>query len=142
MKFFIALALKRLSSRLTLTVLLIFSIALTVGVLVCVPVFSNAVSMSLMEQQLSERAQRFDRPAFALRAYVLPSGTAMSIQDSLDRREWIRGLIDKYIGLPVRSMYMQVESRSMHLRPVKEIGERRVGKECVSTCRSRWSPYH
>src|SRR3546814_15553432 len=23
-----------------------------------------------------------------------------------------------------------------------EIGERRVGQECVSTCRSRWSPYH
>src|SRR3546814_6568997 len=23
-----------------------------------------------------------------------------------------------------------------------EIGERRVGKECVSTGRSRWSPYH
>ena len=23
-----------------------------------------------------------------------------------------------------------------------EIGRRRVGKECVSTCRSRWSPYH
>src|SRR3546814_17447871 len=21
-------------------------------------------------------------------------------------------------------------------------GERRVGKECVSTCRSRWSPHH
>src|SRR3546814_13858112 len=28
---------------------------------------------------------------------------------------------------------------------MKRIGrseERRVGKECVSTCRSRWSPYH
>jgi hypothetical protein len=23
-----------------------------------------------------------------------------------------------------------------------EIGERRVGKECTSWCRSRWSPYH
>src|SRR3546814_7765612 len=23
-----------------------------------------------------------------------------------------------------------------------KIEERRVGKECVSTCRSRWSPYH
>ena len=23
-----------------------------------------------------------------------------------------------------------------------EIGERRVGKECSSECRSRWSPYH
>src|SRR3546814_1205877 len=32
------------------------------------------------------------------------------------------------------------------LRPRRQAGrrseERRVGKECVSTCRSRWSPYH
>src|SRR3546814_2615219 len=27
-------------------------------------------------------------------------------------------------------------------RPVRRSEERRVGKECVSTCRSRWSPYH
>src|SRR3546814_10364605 len=26
--------------------------------------------------------------------------------------------------------------------PVERSAERRVGKECVSTCRSRWSPYH
>src|SRR3546814_13862804 len=26
--------------------------------------------------------------------------------------------------------------------PVPRSEERRVGKECVSTCRSRWSPYH
>src|SRR3546814_6522846 len=30
--------------------------------------------------------------------------------------------------------------RSMALRDRSE--ERRVGKECVSTCSSRWSPYH
>src|SRR3546814_18832680 len=29
---------------------------------------------------------------------------------------------------------------SISLRARSE--ERRVGKECVSTCRSRWSPYH
>src|SRR3546814_14242548 len=28
------------------------------------------------------------------------------------------------------------------LRTVERSEERRVGKECVSTCRSRWSPYH
>src|SRR3546814_1771506 len=27
-------------------------------------------------------------------------------------------------------------------RVVARSEERRVGKECVSTCRSRWSPYH
>src|SRR3546814_2431494 len=26
--------------------------------------------------------------------------------------------------------------------PTPRSEERRVGKECVSTCRSRWSPYH
>src|SRR3546814_1279539 len=27
-------------------------------------------------------------------------------------------------------------------RALQRSEERRVGKECVSTCRSRWSPYH
>src|SRR3546814_11707594 len=27
-------------------------------------------------------------------------------------------------------------------REVRRSEERRVGKECVSTCRSRWAPYH
>src|SRR3546814_11683886 len=31
----------------------------------------------------------------------------------------------------------------LHARPADlRSDERRVGKECVSTCRSRWSPYH
>src|SRR3546814_14283032 len=37
--------------------------------------------------------------------------------------------------------------RQLHLgrrpgAPHERSEERRVGKECVSTCRSRWSPYH
>src|SRR3546814_14343445 len=31
---------------------------------------------------------------------------------------------------------------AMRFQTVKRSEERRVGKECVSTCRSRWSPYH
>src|SRR3546814_6809650 len=30
----------------------------------------------------------------------------------------------------------------MHDGILQRSEERRVGKECVSTCRSRWSPYH
>src|SRR3546814_1765799 len=37
-------------------------------------------------------------------------------------------------------------AKAAGLVPVVCVGERseerRVGKECVSTCRSRWSPYH
>src|SRR3546814_17926052 len=32
--------------------------------------------------------------------------------------------------------------REMKTLTSRRSAERRVGKECVSTCRSRWSPYH
>src|SRR3546814_1779019 len=35
-----------------------------------------------------------------------------------------------------------VHQRSPVLLSPKRSEERRVGKACVSTCRSRWSPYH
>ena len=35
---------------------------------------------------------------------------------------------------------MHLRWKTMPLNSGSE--ERRVGKECVSTCRSRWSPYH
>src|SRR3546814_18768607 len=34
------------------------------------------------------------------------------------------------------------ESLVVRQAPVHRSEERRVGKECGSTCRSRWSPYH
>src|SRR3546814_7599130 len=35
-----------------------------------------------------------------------------------------------------------VSSARRHQKHLLRSEERRVGKECVSTCRSRWSPYH
>src|SRR3546814_980360 len=40
-------------------------------------------------------------------------------------------------GLPLGGAVAQHQ-----MREVERSEERRVGKECVSTCRSRWSPYH
>src|SRR3546814_8430276 len=48
----------------------------------------------------------------------------------------------------VRNTVPEVYTKSILpdlLRAVNDLDrseERRVGKECVSTCRSRWSPYH
>src|SRR3546814_2237709 len=35
-----------------------------------------------------------------------------------------------------------ISDLSLLINNVHRSEERRVGKECVSTCRSRWSPYH
>src|SRR3546814_16078224 len=41
---------------------------------------------------------------------------------------------------------LETEAKAAYLQttlyPSDRSEERRVGKECVSTCRSRWSPYH
>src|SRR3546814_10506624 len=39
-------------------------------------------------------------------------------------------------------MIMSHEANFTASRDIERSEERRVGKECVSTCRSRWSPYH
>src|SRR3546814_15154949 len=44
----------------------------------------------------------------------------------------------KFVELLHRDMDKLAEALSREHRSE----ERRVGKECVSTCRSRWSPYH
>ena len=51
------------------------------------------------------------------------------------------------LGPQVKYMYEETVSKYGHENiPIEVIDarseERRVGKECVSTCRSRWSPYH
>src|SRR3546814_21011155 len=58
------------------------------------------------------------------------------------------------LGMPVAERYAEVEAEYAELSntpadlqiEVQKVRhrseERRVGKECVSTCRSRWSQYH
>src|SRR3546814_3026725 len=43
---------------------------------------------------------------------------------------------------PVSSNCSSERARVSQVRPGERSEERRVGKECVSTCRSRWSPDH
>src|SRR3546814_11773511 len=65
-------------------------------------------------------------------------------------RHTATGSLAKTVGLPHKPVMYQVGVHcaslcievpsTVFMRARSE--ERRVGKECVSTCRSRWSPYH
>src|SRR3546814_13977707 len=49
---------------------------------------------------------------------------------------------DARAGLTALSVYLGPFYVLTPLCRCSRSEERRVGKECVSTCRSRWSPYH
>src|SRR3546814_1325306 len=47
-----------------------------------------------------------------------------------------------YPPLLIHTSYNDKRFLRTQIPYIKRSEERRVGKECVSTCRSRWSPYH
>src|SRR3546814_17925951 len=49
-------------------------------------------------------------------------------------------LLARLSSLPIASI--ELAMRPLPQQRLSRSEERRVGKECVSTCRSRWSPYH
>src|SRR3546814_15313979 len=73
-----------------------------------------------------------------LKALLQPvESTLKQYQEGLQRVEKDR--VDSYAGL--REAVEQVRVGQVQVKDERS-EERRVGKECVSTCRSRWSPYH
>src|SRR3546814_20681708 len=46
------------------------------------------------------------------------------------------------IAVPIHGGDITVSWTRLQIAPADRSEERRVGKEGVSTCRSRWSPYH
>src|SRR3546814_18674634 len=66
----------------------------------------------------------------------LPLGAAMPAVGN--RTEFIRGKIEDGRALPFRNQ----DSAALALLAEASTEERRVGKECVSTCRYWWSAYH
>src|SRR3546814_12893214 len=55
-----------------------------------------------------------------------------------DGEIWVVGM--HISPLPTASTH--IHPNATRTRKLLRSEERRVGKECVSTCRSRWSPYH
>src|SRR3546814_18959280 len=58
--------------------------------------------------------------------------------DSGDASQYARQQIAAFEGCRVPAIRHLVVGGAVDIRSE----ERRVGNECVSTCRSRWSPYH
>src|SRR3546814_18205644 len=66
--------------------------------------------------------------------------------DKAGRRQELESLLQEFHISHIRdNLGMSLsggERRRVEIARALRSEERRVGKECVSTCRSRWSPYH
>src|SRR3546814_18560277 len=85
-------------------------------------------------------------PRFSAVQHTLPwyCTDYWSDETGLDMASLKREIRDRITPIPgVEEFLRRVQRSGRHLWIVPNRSEeRRVGKECVSTCRSRWSPYH
>src|SRR3546814_15080165 len=74
-------------------------------------------------------------PAEAIKIFAQARNTRRHRHDGFSDAKFLKpsDLIDNLLCAARAGRTRIIENRSE---------ERRVGKECVSTCRSRWSPYH
>src|SRR3546814_19699192 len=58
------------------------------------------------------------------------------------KAEQRRAIEHHFLGFQRELLLAEIVAEGIGLRLHHRSEERRVGKECVSTCRSRWSSYH
>lgn len=113
---FLSISFKRLRSRAGLTALLILGTALTVGIIVCVPVFAGAVSRRIMREEFSLRSKWWNRSTFSVRFSAMATPRRpMTLADAAYDRHWIADMLVRYVGLPVDLVYMEYKSPMYHL---------------------------
>lgn len=110
-------ALKRLTSRAALNLLYLASLALIIGVVIAVPVFSEGAGRSIVEDELAVRTQNLGTPSFSLRFYEMPSSRQpMSLEQADYVGAWMEDALRRQVGLRVTQRYFQYESPAMQLR--------------------------
>src|SRR3546814_9454945 len=93
----------------------------------CVFFFKQKTAYEMRISDWSSDVCSSDLPFISQRVIVIAA---------IDETVLMRAIKLKYHEMVVNDISLSVEQR----RDRSE--ERRVGKECVSTCRSRWSTYH
>src|SRR3546814_15305364 len=78
-------------------------------------------------------------PLFGAFYYWVPTASRKPLSERLGR--WCFGLL--FVGFNLAFFPMHITGLlGLPRRVYTRSEERRVGQECVSTCRSRWSPSH
>src|SRR3546814_11927839 len=99
---------------------------------------SDVCSSDLTGRSVTEQSMTFSPPQGRCTRWLLKAGTDVPDEVRNALIQSLYGTLPIYAGGVINTI--AVALLIWWRNPRSE--ERRVGKECVSTCRSRWSPYH
>lgn len=109
-------AARRLWARPFLTLLSIAGVALAIGLVAGIPLFSQAVSFVMLTGELDEISARSGRPPVSMRVYALP-GTrySLSLERARTMEEHLHEVVVSEVGLPLTASRLYLETRGVSL---------------------------
>ena len=88
----------------------------------------------------AKRAKRIGLVDQAVPLRVLENTARMVTLEAPPRRKL--GLLDRLMAGPLKGVVVSQARKQVAKKARRRSEERRVAKECLAVCRSRWSPYH
>jgi putative ABC transport system permease protein len=118
------LTFKRLWHNLGLSVSTLIGIMAVIAIVVCVPLFSHAVSSEVLRQQLEEKVANTHRSLFSLHYYFLDSNptSTMDVQKSRFISDYLTRRFKELMGLKVGNLILEIESGAVKLSPMEGSG--------------------
>lgn len=116
-----ALVIKRLRHNLGISISGAVGIIAVLAMIVCVPVFSHAVSAQILQKQLSEKAQSNHRGLFSLHHYVIDQNSAspLTVGTINQITSFIHEQTPVMIGTQIEEIVVEMQTISVNWRPVK-----------------------
>jgi putative ABC transport system permease protein len=120
----LSLVIKRLWHNLGLSASALIGIISVLSLVVCVPVFSHAISADVLRQQLNEKVQTTHRRMFSLHSYFVDTGSVSVL--SPDKIDAVTSFINirmlQLLELPVERNVVEIQSGALDLVPVLDKG--------------------
>jgi len=120
----LAVVAKRLWHNLGITVSALIGIVSVLSLVVCVPIFSHAISSSVLRQQLNDKVTTTHRRMFSLHMYFVDTGSTSVLNlakvDTVS--QFINTRVNQLMDLPVEKTVLDLESGALDLMPIVNKG--------------------
>ncbi len=117
----IVVVVKRLRHNIGISISAVLGIVSVMAIVVCVPIFSHAVSSKVLREQLTEKAASTSRGMFSLHMYYIDkrSATPLTVDIAKEIANYIQDTIPRTMGLKVNNIHLEMQTGSIGWYPVK-----------------------
>lgn len=111
---------KRIRHHLGISISSGIGIISVLSLVICVPVFTNAILSEVLQQELTEKALKNRRSLFSMHAYYRDNATysPLTLANAQAITTWIERQLTEGMGLEVERVYLELTTQALVWKPV------------------------